>query len=538
LSQPDSPVPSFLRGWGIPILLVAIVAAPTLVACNASGGPPSVSGENEEATRPARWIDQSDLFRPGFGRVTFVARDGNQLEAKIYRSSRFDPSSGPVWFVMHGASRDVDRYVTAAAPVAERYQALVIAPHFSREDYPKGTDYTLGVKRTGRDGLTLMGPNRWREPEDYIYAEIEHLFDATRASFGGHQRGYYVFGHSAGAQFTHRLLTFLPGARVLAAVAANAGWYTLPADEDPSYNTMPYGLRGAPLEPEDLRGYFAVPFVVLLGERDTRTAAESKMVRGTPEAMDQGETRLERGRNYFEVGQAEAKQLDTKFAWRLAVVPRAGHDAASMVDSAGFLLFVPDEPPCVASRANEAGPLVITQVLADPPRGAQGDANGDGERDPSADEFVEIFNSGSRPVCLSGWALGDAEKPERHVFPLGRALAPGGTVVVFGGGVPTGSFGGAEVQWSTKGLSLSNDGDVVTLRDRADEIALRFSWGDCSGEPCASDHWPAELGIKGSLVRRPAPGASWRKHVEIDGTLFSPGLGAERASSARRTGAS
>ena len=39
----------------------------------------------------------------------------------------------------------------------------------------------------------------------------------------------------------------------------------------------------------------AAAFVVLVGERDTTTAEEDGMVRGTPEAEAQGATRLERG---------------------------------------------------------------------------------------------------------------------------------------------------------------------------------------------------------------------------------------------------
>ena len=69
--------------------------------------------------------------------------------------------------------------------------------------------------------------------------------------------------------------------------------------------------------------------------------------------------------------------------------------------------------------------------------------------------------------------------------PLGRALAPGQTLVVFGGGVPVGRFGGAEVQWATAGLSLTKEGDVITLRDGANAIVRQFSWGDCDGSPCA-----------------------------------------------------
>jgi lamin tail-like protein len=419
------------------------------------------------AAVPAAWLDDSGLQGAGFGTVRFRTSDGHELTARVYRPRDFDPSRGPIWFVLHGASRDVERYVKAAAPVAERYGALVVAPHVTKEAYPKGSDYTLN---------------------ESLYADVERLFDGVRGSLRGGQRGYYLFGHSAGAQFVHRLLTFLPRARALGAVAANAGWYTLPSRRDP----LPYGLRGSSMEPRDLRGFFATPFVVLLGERDTATADTDELVRGTAEARAQGATRLDRGRFYFEAARDAARTSGAEFDWRLAVVPRAGHDAASMIASAGFLLFRPGEEPCTATPAAGAGGIVIRDVLADPPPGADGDVNGDGQRDPAEDELVEIVNTGKTSVCLAGWALGDVTNPERHVFPLGRALPPGGTLVVFGGGVPTGRFGGAEVQWSTAGLGLAKDGDVVTLRDRADAIVRQVSWGNCAGAPCAVDHRPLD----------------------------------------------
>jgi len=170
--------------------------------------------------------------------------------------------------------------------------------------------------------------------------------------------------------------------------------------------------------------------------------------------------------------------------------------------------------------------VVITEVLADPPPGPSGDINADGRRDPSEDEFVEIVNSGPAPVCLAGWTLGDAERRERHVFPLGRALEPGGTLVVFGGGVPVGEFGGAIVQRASGGLSLSNAGDVLTLSDARDRVVCRLSWGDCSSSPCAKEHWPSGLGIAGALVRRPESGAPWGLHTEVGGSRTSPGASA------------
>src|SRR5687767_11799212 len=141
------------------LVLAALVATP------ATG-----EGTLREDAHPARWIDASGLHATGFSEVRFAARDGNALAAKVYRSRAFDVETGPIWFVMHGASRDAERYITAAAPVAQRYGALAIVIHFTKEAYPAGEDYTLGIWNRGRES--------WREPDASLYAEVEHVFEA------------------------------------------------------------------------------------------------------------------------------------------------------------------------------------------------------------------------------------------------------------------------------------------------------------------------------------------------------------------------
>ena len=83
--------------------------------------------------------------------------------------------------------------------------------------------------------------------------------------------------------------------------------------------------------------------------------------------------------------------------------------------------------------------VVISEVLADPPTGAAGDANQDGQRDTYEDEFVELYNAGSAPVDISGWRLGDSTAPDNlFQFPANTVIEPGSYVVLFGGGNPSG----------------------------------------------------------------------------------------------------
>lgn len=103
------------------------------------------------------------------------------------------------------------------------------------------------------------------------------------------------------------------------------------------------------------------------------------------------------------------------------------------VNSALHLLRVVPEPP--GARC-----VVISEVLADPPSGSSGDANGDGERMTYADEFVELFNPGPDTLSIGGWTLGDDDTDTEDLFsfPAEARLPPQGYLLLFGGGTPQG----------------------------------------------------------------------------------------------------
>ncbi|MBN1559978.1 ExeM/NucH family extracellular endonuclease [candidate division KSB1 bacterium] len=156
--------------------------------------------------------------------------------------------------------------------------------------------------------------------------------------------------------------------------------------------------------------------------------------------------------------------------------------------------------------------LVINEILADPDA-QQGDANGDGVVDTADDEFVEIVNSSNGDVDLSGWSLADASSV-RHVFADGTILHKGGALVLFGGGSPSGDFGGALVQTASSGsLGLNNSGDTVTMNDGSSDI-VSVTFDGAAGDNQSITRSPDVIGetfIKHSL----APDA--------DGALYSPG---------------
>ncbi len=102
------------------------------------------------------------------------------------------------------------------------------------------------------------------------------------------------------------------------------------------------------------------------------------------------------------------------------------------------------------------GQLVINEVLYDPSTFiGEGDANRDGVISQQDDEFIELYNTTNRNLDISGYKIYNNEnwavRHPNHEVPAGTILPPGGVLVVFGGGTPTGDFGGAIIQTASFG---------------------------------------------------------------------------------------
>ncbi|MBD5778585.1 lamin tail domain-containing protein [Pelagicoccus sp. NFK12] len=150
-----------------------------------------------------------------------------------------------------------------------------------------------------------------------------------------------------------------------------------------------------------------------------------------------------------------------------------------------------------------------------------GDSNGDGIRNGSADDFVEIVNFEDFPVDISGWTISD-DLGIRHEFEEGSVIGAGRAIVVFGGGNPTGVFGGATIQKSSSGLLAfnSNRPEIASLVARlgglVETVDLLID----------GDIYPVEPN-GGSIHRsQGVAGADFTIHSQINGSggsLYSPG---------------
>jgi len=299
-------------GW--PLLSSCI-----LVVCILVSGCSTTAGK-ENPPGPA--INRSSDIRVGSWQYTFSDARGNAdrpILVFTYRPAAWN-TSGPILIIM-GGSGELDSWI----PYGERYSALIIAPEFSHQYYPTDNWFQLGnmINETGS----------FNNRSNWTLTAIEHLFDDVRSRTGAKQNTYLLYGFSAGGQFVHRLVTFLPDARYSRAVAGSPGVYVMPNYTIP----FAFGLRGSPLPESDLRRVFSRKLIIMSGDRDTNPNDPS--LANFPLAEAEGSNRFERAKNYIETARKEADLLHVPLNWEYHVVPGIGHDDGRMIGPSAERLF-------------------------------------------------------------------------------------------------------------------------------------------------------------------------------------------------------
>lgn len=231
------------------------------------------------------------------------------------------PPNGRIVMVLHGTERNASSYRDDWIAQAEHYGFLLICPEFSRSKFPGAAWYNQG------------GLSRTADRELRSFAVPDRVFADARQRFGAAAIRYSLYGHSAGSQFVHRKMLLAPSPLVDAAVAANAGYYTLPLFDIP----YPYGLQGTGIADEQVASFLRWPLVLLLGEADTNP--EHPALLRNAEADQQGLQRFARGMNFLAVGRREAARRGLTLGWRVATVPGAGHSNRRMAPSAAAQVF-------------------------------------------------------------------------------------------------------------------------------------------------------------------------------------------------------
>jgi hypothetical protein len=222
----------------------------------------------------------------------------------------------PIVIVHHGVGRNGRDYRDYWLRLVDEAGILAIAIEFTEQHFPDYLWYHFGNRH---DAAGASNPR-----EQWTYGIDERLFVTLRAQGLTRRERYGLFGHSAGGQFVHRMLSFGYRDRVAVAVSANAGTYAMPD----LATAWPFGLGETGIDTDALRALLEFPITVMTGTNDTKTTG--RYFPKGPRSMRQGATRHERAHTYVRAGHAAAAALQTHCAWSVIDVPDVGHDGERM----------------------------------------------------------------------------------------------------------------------------------------------------------------------------------------------------------------
>jgi len=273
------------------------------------------------------------------GSFYFTCPEWSGLEIQVFYSvpenwRRCDP----IIFCMHGVQRNAEDYLRNCSHLSVQHGGqgvALICPEFSRNNFPTNWEYNLGnivdptsVKCEKDSEYELKPVHSWS------FYSIEKIFDKFQSLSGSTANGYYLYGHSAGAQFVHRFIAMKNildsegrGLRVIKSFAANAGFWTFPNVD----NCFPYGLGRLPYTADDLKCFLTSPLHILLGQLDVDENHEH--LNQSDGAMLQGRHRLERGQTFYQAGVDAALHCGVTLGWTLEIVEGAGHSNKAMFNS-------------------------------------------------------------------------------------------------------------------------------------------------------------------------------------------------------------
>jgi dienelactone hydrolase len=230
----------------------------------------------------------------------------------------------PVLFVHHGVARNGRDYRDYWLAHADTGAMLVIALEFPEAGFPEYLCYNFG--NLHQKNGTQNPPAQW------TFGIDTRLFQALRAQGITTTHRYGLFGHSAGGQYVHRMLSFGYRDQVAVAVSANAGTYAMPD----LTTDWPWGLGATPVLSDDLRTLLTFPLTIMAGTADIKTTG--RFFPKGPNSLKQGPTRHARAHAYLRVGQTAAAALGVSLAWSVIDVPDVGHDGRRMSDAAAPLI--------------------------------------------------------------------------------------------------------------------------------------------------------------------------------------------------------
>lgn len=217
----------------------------------------------------------------------------NNVPVYIY-TPRYYNSTSPLFFVIHGAERGAQKYLNYFNTIAEKYNAVIVAPEFRAYKYGSGGS----------------SESKWSfKNATILFEKILNMFNNPK---------FALIGHSGGAQFVTRYISIESefSKYATAIIAANAGTYAFPY----SHLNWPYGFND--VDPV----IFTFPLTLYLGRNDIY---RSKVLDKSQQADSEGENRLLRGRNYYN----HILNVVPETNWKKVEVDGIGHNADKMFNN-------------------------------------------------------------------------------------------------------------------------------------------------------------------------------------------------------------
>lgn len=290
----------------------------------------SISSTKQETSASSQATPKLILFTTGTGQVEYTCQNEPFKGRKViiyYHIPNGDVANMPVQFVMHGDDRNGGSYRNAWIKKSDEYGFVDICPNFAKDIFADSEYHR---------GNIAAANGSQNHPSQYVYNVIDEIFDFFVAHSNSNARSFNIYGHSAGGQFVHRMLTFRGTTRIDKAVSANAGWYTIPTND----TAFPYGTGDRTGKTSgynyDKKALYTAPLTILLGTADTLRTSNLNQ---SASADRQGTTRLARGKYYYDFCKKDAKKLGYKFNWEIKYVEGAGHSNGKMGPAAADIIY-------------------------------------------------------------------------------------------------------------------------------------------------------------------------------------------------------
>lgn len=240
--------------------------------------------------------------------------------------------SMPILMTFHGGSRNASNYRDYWISMANDSNFMVFAPEFNSLDFSSGDMYNLANIFEDGDNPSKETLN---EKEEWTFSILDPLFEYIKNEVSGTQESYNGWGHSAGSQFLHRFILFMPDNKLNIAVCSNAGWYTVTE----SGINFPYVLDKSGISSSTINLAFSKKLYIHLAELDTNPNAPP-LRRNEIVDNQQGIERRARGRYFYIVSREITNNKQIEFNWiKTDEVLNVGHNSSEMAQDAFRYLY-------------------------------------------------------------------------------------------------------------------------------------------------------------------------------------------------------